>query len=358
MTINVGVPGIGDPGRLIRWLEASGVPDAARLSGIELIAGGRSNLTYRLDFGSGDSAGGEYPHRLVLRRPPLGHVLPTAHDMSREYRVLSALSGGRVPVPAPVGFCADTAIIGAPFYVMAYVEGLALRTKEDGEKITSLQASQISECLAQTLAAIHLVDVAAVGLDGFGRPEGYLARQLKRWQRQWDLSATRELPEFTRLVKRLADRPPEEGEGTLVHGDFRLDNLLIGLEPEPRVAAVVDWEMSTLGDPLADLGLTLSYWTDPGDTQRLGIELSGAVTSRDGFLSSAGFTARYAELTGRDVSGIGYYTAFGCFKLAVVLESIHARFLQNKTVGEGFDQAGSGVPILVERANRMLDDLA
>ncbi len=364
MTINVGVPGIGDPDRLIRWLGASGVPDAARLSGIDLIAGGRSNLTYRLDFGSGDPAGepvtqgDEYPHRLVLRRPPLGHVLPTAHDMSREYRVLSALSGGRVPVPAPVAFCADQDIIGAPFYVMGYVDGLVLRTKEDGEMITSRQASQISECLAQTLAAIHQVDVAAVGLDGFGRPEGYLGRQLNRWQRQWDLSVTRELPEYTRLVKRLADLLPEEGEGTLVHGDFRLDNLLIGLEPEPRVAAVVDWEMSTLGDPLADLGLTLAYWTDPGDTERLRIELAGAVTSRDGFLSRAGFTSRYAELTGRDVSGIGYYTAFGCFKLAVVLEGIHARFLQNHTVGEGFAQAGSSVPMLIGRANRMLDDVA
>jgi aminoglycoside phosphotransferase (APT) family kinase protein len=353
MTIDIGVPGIGDPGRLIGWLGANGVPGAAQLARIELIAGGRSNLTYRLDFGTQD----EYPRRLVLRRPPLGHVLPTAHDMSREYRVLSALSGTSVPVPAPVALCTGEEIIGAPFYVMQYVDGLILRTREDGEKITPLQAGQISECLAETLAAIHRVDVTAVGLEGFGRPDGYLARQLKRWQRQWELSATRELPGYTRLVTRLAERLPEGGEGTLVHGDFRLDNLLIELEPKPRVAAVVDWEMSTLGDPLADLGLTLSYWTDPGDTERLGMELAGAITSRPGFLSSAGFASRYAELTGRDVSGIGYYVAFGCFKLAVVLEGIHARFLQNKTVGAGFDRAGTGVPALIERANRMLDEL-
>ena len=222
--------------------------------------------------------------------------------MSREFRVLSALSGTLVPVPTPVALCPDEDVIGAPFYVMQYVDGLVLRTQKDGEKITPLQASQISECLAETLAAIHQVDVDAVGLAGFGKPDGYLARQLKRWQRQWELSATRELPEFTRLVTRLAQRLPEAGEGTLVHGDFRLDNLLIRLEPQPQVAAVVDWEMSTLGDPLADLGLTLSYWTDPGDTERLGMELAGAVTSRPGFLSSAGFAGRYAELTGRDVS--------------------------------------------------------
>ncbi len=353
MTIKSGVPGIGDPGRLTRWLDSRGVPGATQLCGIELIAGGRSNLTYRLDFGPGDGA--EPP--MVLRRPPLGHVLPTAHDMSREYRVLSALHGTDVPVPAPLAFCPEDDVIGAPFYVMRYVHGLVLRTEEDGEKITPRQAGAISECLARTLSAIHQVDIAAVGLDGFGRPDGYLARQLRRWQRQWELSATRSLPTYDRLVSRLAERLPVTDEGTLVHGDFRLDNLLVELEPEPRVMAVVDWEMSTLGDPLADLGLTLSYWTDRGDTERLGIALAGAITSRPGFLTSAGFARRYAELSGRDVSGIGYYVAFGTFKLAVVLEGIHARFLQNKTVGEGFDQAGSGVPLLIERANRLLEEL-
>jgi aminoglycoside phosphotransferase (APT) family kinase protein len=360
MTIIEGVPGIGDAGRLVEWLTANGVPGAPLLRRIELIAGGRSNLTYRLDLGTGPAGSDQpagYPRRLVLRRPPLGHVLPTAHDMSREFRVLTALSGTRVPVPTPVALCQDEDVIGAPFYIMQYVDGLILRTREDGEKITPLQAGQISECLAQTLAAIHQTDLAAVGLERFGRPEGYLARQLKRWQRQWELSATRSLPEYDELVARLAERLPAAGEGTLVHGDFRLDNLLIDLEPQPRVAAVVDWEMSTLGDPLADLGLTLSYWTDPGDTERLGIELAGAITSRPGFLSSAEFASRYGELTGRDISGIGYYVAFGCFKLAVVLEGIHARFLQNKTVGAGFDQAGKGVPALVSRANRMLDEL-
>jgi aminoglycoside phosphotransferase (APT) family kinase protein len=361
MTIIDGVPGLGEPGRLIKWLDAAGLP-AAALRGVELIAGGRSNLTYRLDFGApeGDGwtdFGPAASSRLVLRRPPLGHVLPTAHDMAREYRVISALRGSRVPVPAPVAFCAEEDVIGAPFYLMQYVDGQVLRTERDGEKITREQAAEISECLARTLAAIHAVDIAAARLDGFGRPEGYLARQLKRWQRQWELSVTRDLPGYERLVARLAQRLPARSEGTLVHGDFRLDNVLLQLDPRPVVAAVVDWEMSTLGDPLADLGLTLSYWTDAGDAERLGIPLAGAVTSRPGFLTGTGFAARYGELTGRDVSGIGYYVAFGTFKLAVVLEGIHARYLQNKTVGEGFDQAGSAVPMLIARAIRTLEEL-
>ncbi len=356
MVIKAAVPGIGDSDRLMRWLDSAGVPGAAQLDGITLIPGGRSNLTYRLDFAAGGLAP-DGPSRMVLRRPPLGHVLPTAHDMGREYRVLSALAGTDVPVPAPVAFCPDDGVIGAPFYVMQYVDGLVLRTEEDGVNVTPEQARQISQRLAETLAAIHQVDIAAVGLDGFGRPAGYLARQLARWQRQWELSATRELPEYHRLVSRLAARLPEDGEGTLVHGDFRIDNVLLVLEPRPRAAAVVDWEMSTLGDPLADLGLTLTYWADAGDDEWFGIEVGAKVTSRPGFLTSAGFASHYSALTGRDVSGIGYYVAFGCFKLAVVLEGIHARFLQHKTVGEGFDQAGSAVPTLIERANRMLDGL-
>jgi aminoglycoside phosphotransferase (APT) family kinase protein len=358
MSINVAVPGIGDPARLIQWLGANDGP-GTRLRGIELISGGRSNLTYRLDF---EPAGGGAPAEpMVLRRPPLGHVLPTAHDMGREYRVLAALHGTAVPVPEPVALCRDESVIGAPFYLMRYVHGVVLRTQQDGDQLTPGRAGQICEQLAQTLAAIHAVDVAAVGLAGFGRPDGYLARQLARWQRQWELSAAavgRPTPEFHRLAGRLTQRMPAASEGTLVHGDFRLDNLLIVVGPAPRVAAVVDWEMSTLGDPLADLGLTLAYWTDPGDTQRLGLELAGAVTSRPGFLTGAAFASRYGELTGRDVSGIGYYVAFGCFKLAVVLEGIHARFLQHKTVGDGFAGAGTAVPVLIGRAHEMLDSLS
>jgi aminoglycoside phosphotransferase (APT) family kinase protein len=341
-----GIPGIADPARLARWLDANGPADLGGLLAARLIAGGRSNLTYRLDMAAGP---------VVLRRPPLGDLLPTAHDMSREYRVLVALSDTGVPVPAPVAICADADIIGAPFYVMRYVEGRVLRTRRDGASLTGAQAGRLSAELAAMLARIHAVDTTAAGLDGFGRPDGYLARQLARWRRQWELSATRELPGYDRLVRRLAAGLPASAEGTLVHGDFRLDNTLVTLGARPAIAAVVDWELATLGDPLADLGLTLTYWADPGDPEWLRFNVGASVTSLPGFFSAGQFAACYAELTGRDVSGIAYYVAFGCFKLAVVLEGIHARYLRHETVGDGFEREGPAVQVLIDRAHRVLD---
>jgi aminoglycoside phosphotransferase (APT) family kinase protein len=341
------VPGIENPARLNAWISEN-VPaeQSGELTGISLISGGRSNLTYRLDLAAGP---------LVLRRPPLGHVLPTAHDMGREYRVLSALAGTAIPVPTPVAFCDDTQVVDAPFYLMRYVSGQVLRTREHGAKLTPEQARRLSELVIDMLAAIHGVDIEAVGLTGFGKPDGYMTRQLARWQRQWELSTTRDVPGYDDLVRRLADGLPTKTEGTLVHGDLRLDNMLVSTEPTACVAAVVDWEMSTLGDPLADLGLTLMYWTDPGDEDWLRVSEGGSVTTIPGFLRRAEAAARYAELTGRDISAMSYYMAFGCFKLAVVLEGINARFLQKKTVGEGFDREGPAVPKLIERAHHLLD---
>lgn len=345
-----GVPGVEDPVSLATWLAAAGLAGLGELRGVELISGGRSNLTYRLDLDG---------RQIVLRRPPLGHVLPTAHDMGREYRVLTALTGTAVPVPEPLAICQDAEVIGAPFYLMRYVEGLILRTTADGELLTPEQATELSDLLAQMMATIHGVDLAATGLDTFGRPEGYLARQLSRWQRQWELSNSREMPGYDDLVARLAAGLPDpsKAEGTLVHGDFRLDNTLVQLTRPARIAAVVDWEMSTLGDPLADLGLTLSYWAD-ADSSFPDLNVGATVTALPGFYSRADFAARYATLTGRDVSGIGYYIAFGYFKLAVVLEGIHARYLLNQTVGEGFEREGPAVPILIARAHQMLDSVA
>ena len=341
-----GVPGVADPARLQAWMSGAGL-ELGELRGVTLIAGGRSNLTYRLDLDGG---------QVVLRRPPLGHVLPTAHDMSREYRVLTALQGTKVPVPRPLAICQDADVIGAPFYLMRYVHGLVLRTMADGAILTPELAGQLSELLVQTMADIHGVQIEEVGLTGFGRPDGYMARQLARWQRQWELSKTREVPGYDELVARLAAGLPESADGTLVHGDFRLDNTLVTLGDPAAIAAVVDWEMSTLGDPLADLGLTLSYWADSGDDKGwLDINVGAGITAEPGFYSRAEFAARYAELTGRDVSGVGYYMAFGYFKLAVVLEGINARFLQGKTVGEGFEREGPAVPVLVQRAHHMLD---
>jgi aminoglycoside phosphotransferase (APT) family kinase protein len=356
-----GVPGVEDVAGLGRWLRAQGLPGGEVVPRVRMISGGRSNLTYRLDFPGPDQghepAAGEMPS-LVLRRPPLGHVLPTAHDMGREYRVLTALHGTAVPVPKPVAFCQDEAVIGAPFYLMQWVDGVVLRTRADAAGLSAAAAGELSRRFVRMLATIHGVDVEGAGLAGFGRPEGYLARQLARWQRQWELSVTREVPGYTELVARLRDGlPGQEGggpAGTLVHGDFRLDNMIVTLNGEPAIAAVVDWEMSTLGDPLADLGLTLVYWADPGEEDLLDYSGRGSLTAGYGFLPRDELAGEYAAITGRDVSRLGYYMAFGCFKLAVVLEGIHARFLQHKTVGEGFDRQGEAVPVLIGRAHRLL----
>ena len=336
------------------WLAASVTGMPVTVTEIRLIAGGRSNLTYHVTLETGTE--------LVLRRPPLGHVLPTAHDMSREFRVIRALTGTDVPVAGAVAYCADADVIGAPFYLMQYVPGQVLRTGTDTAALTAEQNAQLSEGLADMLAAIHGVDTGAVGLGDLGKGAGYLRRQLDRWQRQWQLSVTREVPGYDQLVAALAGRLPGEGEVALVHGDFRIDNVLVDTEGAggPRILAVVDWEMATLGDPLADLGLTLVYWTDPGEEGWLnqsGPGLNTDATTSPGFWTRAEFAAGYARRTGRDISLIGYYMAFAYFKLAVVLEGINARYLQHQTVGEGFDREGKAVPILIARANQVLETL-
>lgn len=340
------VPGIDWP-RLVAWMAAN-APDAGAPESVALISGGRSNLTYSVRTRE---------RMVVLRRPPLGHVLPTAHDMRREWTVISALAPTPVPVPQPVAFCADEDVIGAPFYLMGHVEGASIRTRGELDSPSPEVTRRLSEQLAEVLAAIHAVDYREVGLGDFGRPEGYLARQLERWCQQWERSKTADLPEYYRLVERLRAEMPATSASTLVHGDYRLDNTLVRLAP-PEIRAVVDWEMSTLGDPLADLGLTLTYWHDPGDDERAGIPVAGDVTLAPGFLNTAEFAAHYAKASGRDIGDLHFYIAFGNFKLAVIVEGIHARFRQGKTVGEGFENIGSAVPTLIARAHRMLDQEA
>ncbi|WP_049574902.1 phosphotransferase family protein [Nonomuraea sp. SBT364] len=338
------VPGIDRP-RLFAWMGRH-VPDAGEPLSVSLISGGRSNLTYLIETRE---------RRVVLRRPPLGHVLPTAHDMRREWRVISALAPTPVPVPEPVAFCADEEVVGAPFYLMGYVDGAAVRGRDELGEPEPARTRRLAERLAEVLAAIHAVDYREAGLADFGRPDGYLARQIERWGQQWERSKTADRPEYDRLVARLRERLPARSTGTLVHGDYRLDNTLVRLGPEPEILGVVDWEMSTLGDPLADLGLTLTYWHEAGDEERASIPVAGDVTTAPGFLNAAEFAEHYAKASGRDISDLGFYVAFGNFKLAVIVEGIHARFRQGKTVGEGFDRIGSAVPTLIARAHRMLD---
>jgi aminoglycoside phosphotransferase (APT) family kinase protein len=332
------------------WLRRN-VPDAD-LSGpwqAEIIAGGLSNLTYRIPLPSGT---------LILRRPPMGHLLPRAHDVGREYRVISALTGTAVPVPEPLGFCADPDVIGAPFYVMREVGGTILRTREDTGALDAGQRSVLADDLASVLAALHAVDPADVGLDDFGRHGGYCQRQLATWGAQWERSRTRDMPEMTALFGALAQRAPEDGATTIVHGDYRFDNVVTDLRGRPRIAAVLDWELSTLGDPLADLGTTMAYWHDYGDTEREKLPVAVGVTAWPGFPTAAGFAERYARASGRELRDLGFYLAMGSMKIAVIMEGVHARYLSGKMVGHGYERAGAGLPDMVARAMDQLTGAA
>lgn len=298
-----------------------------------LITGGRSNLTYRLTDGRA---------QWVLRRPPVGHVLPTAHDMAREYRVIDALHGTDVPVPAPVVLCRDHDVLGADFYVMEWVGGPVLRGAADTEDLPPERAARYARALVDTLATLHTTDPDV--LAGFGRPEGFTARQVSRWARQWSLSATRELPQVAELVGRLERAVPPAQRVSVVHGDYRLDNVIFAPDGD-RIAAVIDWEMSTLGDPLTDLGLMLVYW-DPRSEGVTGTR--HAVSANPGFPDRDALARAYAEASGLDLTPLDFYVAFGYLKLAVIAEGIHSRYLAGQTVGAGFDTAGAAVPGLVE----------
>ncbi|MEY4081398.1 MAG: hypothetical protein RL430_1828, partial [Actinomycetota bacterium] len=303
-----------DEARVGAWLDAN-VEGATGPYGYELIAGGRSNLTYRVTDANG--------MRMVLRRPPLGHVLATAHDMAREHRIISAVGSTGVPVPRCLGLCTDEEVNGAPFYVMAFVDGVVLDSPEKGELLPQHLRTAASEHLVDVLADLHAVDVDAVGLGDLAKREGYVERQVKRWSTQWENSKTRELPaieEVSRLLSR--DIPVQQGV-SIAHGDYRFGNVLTDVN-QGRVAAVLDWELCTLGDPLADLGYIGIYWTDPGQPINRANDPSGLA----GFPAYDDLVERYARRTGRDVSNIGYYKAFSSFRLAVISEGVYARYLK------------------------------
>jgi aminoglycoside phosphotransferase (APT) family kinase protein len=318
--------------------------DVWRDCAIELIAGGRSNLTFVVSSSAGD---------VVLRRPPLSNRLPTAHDMSREHRVITALGGTSVPVPETLALCMDDNVIGAPFYVMDRVAGHIVRDEmPPGYAETAAERHAIGRGLIDVLAGLHAVDPAAVALGDYGRPDGYLARQIKRWTTQWDASRPPGDPigdELDRLSARLTAGFPDSESGPIVHGDYRMDNTLLDPTKPGRIAAVLDWEMSTLGDPLADIGLFHVYWQDPTDNPvHLTAALVPSVTRLAGFPSRRDLMDRYASRTGRDLTALPWYVGFACFKLAVVVAGVAARGRAGAMIGDGFVEAAGRITPLVE----------
>ena len=313
---------------------------------MDLITGGRSNLTYTVACPA---------DTVVLRRPPLSAVRPTAHDMGREYRVLSALADSTVPVPRTLHLCTDPSVLGAPFYLMERVDGVVVRPDlAAGYAPQPEQRAAMAEALVSTLADLHAVDPGAVGLAGFGHPDGYLTRQVRRWVTQWTGWRDQDRPDLDRLAERLGERMPASPTGPVVHGDYRLDNVMFDPTDPARILAVLDWEMSTLGDPLADLGLLLVYWTQARDEPLDGPAVVPPVTALPGFPDRADVVADYVRRTGRDVTDLPWYMAFGFFKLAVVVAGIVVRERAGAMVGSHDDPPARAIDPLVRRGLAVL----
>lgn len=303
------VEGIND-GPVTDWLEAH-VPALTRPLKFSLITGGHSNLTYRCE----DAAGRAW----VLRRPPLGHVLESAHDMSREHRIISALRDSPVPVAATHGLCQDAAINGADFYVMDFVDGDVLHDATHAAAVPAAQRRSIGEQVIDILADLHMIDPDHVGLGNFGRREGYVARQLKRWTGQWEATRTHDIPAMDQSTRLLAERIPQQVGASIVHGDFRLGNMIVA---DGKVRAILDWELGTLGDPLSDLGYLLNDWVAPDDADAV-----NQPSSAGGFPSRDELCARYTKATARDLGDINYYRAFSYWRLAAIGQGVYKRYL-------------------------------
>ena len=332
-----------DPAAVQGWFDRH-VPAAQGELTYELLAGGHSNLTFKVTDATG--------RRWVLRRPPLSSRLATAHDVGREYRVMSALQPTPVPVPEMVGHCEDESLIGQPFFVMGYVDGHVLHDRTVVEQhLPSDAREHAAYRLIDVLADLHAVDPDEVGLGELGRRKGYVERQLKRWHKQWESLRTRDLPVVERVHERLVEEVPEQGPATIVHGDFRFGNTLTTSDGD--CAAVLDWELCTLGDPLADLGWFLTYWELPQDEGGVN---DTAPTRAGGFPSREQVVERYGQRTGRDLSRLAYYQAFAAWRMACIIEGVYSRYLKGALgdTPEGLDAFKRTVERSAEQAERLL----
>jgi aminoglycoside phosphotransferase (APT) family kinase protein len=332
--------------RLVAWLRerlpACGIDglDVTLEPAISQFPGGHSNLTYLMRFGSVD---------IVIRRPPFGPVPPTAHDMAREFRWLSAMHRVFPLAPRPYLLCDDVSVVGAVFYAMERRTGIVVRAEEPPLLADNLAARRaLSEAMIDTLADLHAVDVAANGLTGLGKPAGFVERQLRGWSDRWERSKTTALPAMDALAAWLRERLPPDATPSVVHGDFKLDNVMLDPADVGRIVAVFDWEMSALGDPLVDLGILLAYWqpTSPPEQR----DALTTVTHRPGYLTAEELVERYAARSGRDVSNVRYYQIFALFKIAVVIQQIYYRYVNGQTADARFATFGARVSYLATHA--------
>jgi len=303
---------------------------------VEALGEGRSNLTFLVRRGG---------RAYVLRRPPLGDLPETAHDMGREYRVLSALAG-RVRAPRPVLACPDPAVIGAPFYLMELVDGVVIRGQAPAAFDVASRAG-IGHEMVDALVELHQVDYDAAGLGDLGRPIGYTARQVTRWTKQWAVMATRPLPDIEAVRVWLEGRVPSHSPAAIVHGDYKLDNVVFAPGPPARLRAILDWEMATLGDPLADLGYLMVFWPESGEEGVYGLRMP---TQEPGFPSRAELLARYERRTGFAMTDLTFYRTLALWKLAILCEGLYKRHLAGKAGSGWYALLETSVPAMAARA--------
>jgi aminoglycoside phosphotransferase (APT) family kinase protein len=334
-----------DAPRVTAWL-AGRLPELEPPLRFERVGEGQSNLTFRVDDAAGRS--------VVLRRPPLGELLASAHDMGREHRILSGLSAVGARVPRTFAFCDDPAVTGAPFYVMEHVDGLVPARVATAERLSPAARAAAAAALVETLHELQTVDLDAAGLGDLRRSHGLASRQLHRWSKQWEASKTRELPAIDEVARALVERMPEERETVLVHGDYRLDNAVLG--EDGSVRAVLDWELCTVGDPLADVGLLVAYWNELGAAAaRPDALFREPVTQLPGFPDAPALADAYARASGRDLGDLGFWVALAYWKVAIIVEGVYRRWLNDPANGSGAGTLQPAVDRLAARAREALE---